>query len=99
SGRGVPDGQVIAGRGEHARVGAEGPDRFRVAQVVPAEPLAGLGIPVTQKARLLDGVERAVFAEADEQHIAIGVLAWLAGMAAELEWHESRGGHACVTGT
>src|SRR5262249_45841678 len=70
---GVPDGQVVAGGGEHAGVGAEGPEVFEVAGRVPGEFLAGDGVPAADEAGILDRPEGAVGGEGQGEEVAVGV--------------------------
>ena len=73
AGRSVPDRQVIAGGGENPAIGAGGPERFQIAQVVPIDLLARGGVPFPQDAEFLNGIQPALFAESHEQDVAVGL--------------------------
>src|SRR5437773_1145146 len=78
AGRDVPDGQIVAGRGQDPRVGAEAPEGFEVAQRLPVALLAGAGVPASQDAGVLDSPECAVGSEGQLQQLAVRVKLWLA---------------------
>jgi hypothetical protein len=74
----VPDRQVVAGGREDPGVGAEPPQGFHVAQGVPLELAAGLGVPPSQDPRLLHREEVPARGEGEQQHLAVGVQLGLA---------------------
>ena len=74
----VPERQIIAGGDQEASIVAETPECFQIAQGMPLELLAGLGVPVPQHAGILDGPEGAVRGESQGQKFSIGMQLRLA---------------------
>ncbi len=57
AGGNVPEPQVVAGRGEKSGVAAKRPYRLEIAQRLPIELLAPLGVPVPEHGGFLDRPE------------------------------------------
>src|SRR5262249_11103307 len=90
----VPQRQVVATRGRQANVGAEAPDGFQVAQRLPFEQPAGVGVPAPEDPRLFDGPEAALRTERQRQQVAIGVKLWIAEHLGSRQGRGSKGGRS-----